>query len=289
MPVLTSPCGQNCTYTLTFDGPQVKCNSYVFNGTADAPISDFNGVIYKLPVWLSDWTPVDRESWGEMQVDCPEGQVGARCTVNTYYENVFFEWNSFDSSNTTITRNSSFVVYPRTVRRLECTPGYGKYTANITFSNGIPLVEVNSTYVGSLVDLWRSSGRMISEGNASRYLDPEGLVKAANLFAVLTSIAQSLKGQITNNWSIRNSSSGALRLYDESIYDDDHGGSVQLGKSIPQNIAIIAELILIQSQLIPTSWTRLSTQNASNSIIRPIGRSECSISPNTTSTRLFKT
>lgn len=290
LPVLTSPCGPNCTYTITFDGPQVKCNSYMYNSTATIPMSRSNGYSDSLPDWLSDWTPVDRESWSDVYVDCPQGEVGAHCLVSTYYENFFFEWYSLNNSDTNITGNDTVAIYPRSVHRLECIPGYGKYTANITFSNGVPFTEVSSTYIGSLVDLWRSSGRVITKENTDdRWLDPQGLIKAANLFAVITSFAQPLKGQITGDWSIVISRDGTLRIEDNSIYDDDLGGSVPLGKSILQNMTSSAALILIQSRLIPSSWTRLSTQNASNYMINPNGRSKCSISPNTTSTRRFKT
>jgi hypothetical protein len=289
-PVLTSPCGPNCTYTITFDGPQVKCNSHMYNGTATIPISRFNGYSDSLPDWLSDWTPVDKKSWGDVYVNCPQGEVGAHCLVSSYYENLFFEWYSLDTSNTNITSNDTVAIYPRSVHRLECIPAYGKYTVNITFSNGIPFIKVSSTYIGSLVDLWRLSGRvMTKEGTADRWLNPQGLIKAANLFAVLTSFAQPLKGQIAGACSILVSRNGTLRIEDNSIYDGKMGGSVTLGKSTPQDMTSSAELILIQPQLIPSSWTRLSTQNASSYIINAIGRSKCSISLNTTSTRPFKT
>lgn len=290
LPVLTSPCGPDCTYTITFDGPQVKCNTYEYKGTATVPIDHFNRYSGPLPDWLSDWTPIDRESWGNVYVDCPQGEVGADCSVSSYYENLFFEWYSLDASNTNITGNDTAVIYPRSVLRLECIPGYGKYTANITFNNGTPFIEVSSTYIGSLVDLWRLSGRiMTKEGAADRWLDPQGLVKAANLFAVLTSFAEPLKGQIASAHDIRVSGNSTFTIQDNSKYDEEMGASVTLGKSMPQNMTGSAELILIQPQLIPLSWTRLSTRNASNYLINPIGILKCSISLNTASTRRFKT
>ncbi|KAF2731035.1 hypothetical protein EJ04DRAFT_567215 [Polyplosphaeria fusca] len=248
LPALTSPCGPNCTYSITFDGPQVKCDSYVYNGTGSilihndtvsVPNDNSTGSIHvpipvdqfseSLPDWGSDWTPVNPESWGDVTVDCPQDEPGASCSVSTYYKNLFFEWYSLDPSNINITSNGTAAIYSRSVRRLECVPGYGKYTADITFSNGVPLIETSSTYVGSLVDLWRSCGRTMSkEGTKITWLDPQGFVKAANLFAALTSFAQPLKGQIGGAYSIFVSARGNLSLDDNSKYDGEMGASVTL-------------------------------------------------------------
>lgn len=239
LPVLTSPCGPDCTYTIMFDGPHVKCNSYAYNSSGTIPIylDISRGYSDTLPEWHSDWTPINPESWGNVFVDCPKGEVNALCSVPSYYENFFFEWYSLDTSNTNITINDTVAIYPRSVLRLECFPGYGAYTANITFSKGTPSIEVSSSYIGSLVDLLRSSGRyMTREGTADRYLDPQGLVKTANLFAVVTSFIEPLKGQITGAFDIHNSRNNTSRFSDNSVYDEEIGGSVPLGKSVPQHM-----------------------------------------------------
>lgn len=244
LPVLTSPCGPNCTYAITFDGPYVKCNSYTYNGTAAVPHGQLNSGY--LPDWMSGWTPNDPKCWGDVYVDCPQDQVGEMCIANCYYENMFFEWYSMDTSNTNITGDQTAVIYPRSVLRLECIPSYGKYTVNITFSNGIPSADVNSTYIGSLVDLWRSSGRQLAKGGAARWLDRQGLIKAANLFAVLTSFAEPLKGQVASTFSINALDDGTFNMVDNSIVDAEAGGSVALSKTIPQNMIDSAQLILLQ-------------------------------------------
>jgi hypothetical protein len=168
-----------------------------------------------------------------VEVDCPPDEAGAWCKITSYYENIFFEWYSYTRASN-ITHNDTVATYPRTVRRLECIPGYGKYTANITFTDGNPSVEVSSTYIGSLVDMWKSSGRQIlkfkegaKEATFNRFFDPQGLIKAVNLFAVLTSIAEPLKGDVSGNWSVLDrGADGTFEIY-------EHADVESLSKSQP--------------------------------------------------------
>jgi hypothetical protein len=168
-----------------------------------------------------------------VDVDCPQGEEVAQCLVSSYYENIFFERYSLDFSNTNVTVNDTVGIYPRFVHRLECIPGYARYTTNITFNNGVPLIDLSSTYIGSLVDFWKSSGRVMITGTGRRWLDPQGLVKAANLFAVLTSFAQPLQGQIAGPCNIIHYRDGTIRIDDYYMGDEEMSGSVMLGKNAP--------------------------------------------------------
>lgn len=233
LPVLASPCGPNCTYQIEFEGPQVKCSTHNYNDTAivsmSTPVED-SSMSELLPDWVSDWTPHDTK---DKNFKCPPSELSISCDITgDYYDNFFFEWYTYDTSSTNIVSNGTTAVYQRSVSRLECIPGYARYNVNFTFGNGIPAVEINTTFTGSLVDVWQSAGRHIQEGEKpGRWVDPQGLVEAANIFAVMTSFIEPLKGQIGGSHAIY-AENGTIVLHDFSPYEENLDGSMILSEKI---------------------------------------------------------
>jgi hypothetical protein len=188
MPVMTSPCGPNCTYTTVFEGLHVKCKSSTYNESAIiAPGA--------LPAWYSDWTkPMDRSPSlkGRDYIDCPPALLGANYSIDTFPQGFFFD--TYSNMIETIHSNNSHVMYQRTTTRLLCTPGVGLYTVKITFDNGIQNIDISSEYNGSFADLWANSGRWYSKSRQGGPIDGQLFVSAMNLMAIVDSLVELLSG-----------------------------------------------------------------------------------------------
>lgn len=140
---------------------------------------------------------------------------------NPYPIGLLIEWYSFDESNINATKGSftereMTLTHRRSVQGLECIPGYGRYIANLSFSNGDPTIKINTTYVGSLDDFWNTATmdyRWEYIGDPS--LDgSQSLFKIVNFQSVILSLFDPLVGQISNFHNIEALADGTMRLSD---------------------------------------------------------------------------
>jgi len=147
---MASPCGTNCSYTVTFEGPYVECKS--MTTLSNINYSTQNGTIY----------PYESYSTHTGQRSAPAQASLVQLVYNGTYSLDQFNATTLTpiSMNRTTSPSTATPYYPFTTSSLLvqqnntiCSPGRASYIVNNTFENNVQKMVVSMEPIDRLINL----------------------------------------------------------------------------------------------------------------------------------------
>lgn len=132
---MASPCGSNCSYTMTFEGPYMNCNTSSNVSYHDSATGTFN-------IYTSKWSSP------------PQQSLNPRLFYNGTYTQARFNASTLlplQVNGTDQNGNSSSALIQQD--SISCIPGRANFTVVNTYENNILSREVTSEPIDSLISL----------------------------------------------------------------------------------------------------------------------------------------
>ncbi|KAF7863980.1 hypothetical protein EAF04_006945 [Stromatinia cepivora] len=152
-----SPCGENCSFVLEFEGPTLECNSSSKNITTSQignAATDFPFFTIYSGNWTSDFSPA---------TSAPPNVLSNGTYTNAYWQSSTLtlldaEITVINSTlhNTTTTTTTTLNT-STTQNNLYCIPGRALYTINNTYISNMLTRNISSTFISPLSNLQLST------------------------------------------------------------------------------------------------------------------------------------
>lgn len=173
VPESPSPCGTNCTYNITFDGPTFKCNTTFRNETSKLDYTNLSGdsLFYK-PYYAGACESYDRRR---------------------------FMFSSFDMTLERLLGYSNVTGLLHEKQTLRCQPAWAVYDVSFGYANGVRSLAHNKSRVMSLEDTFVAGAwpnTTLGDDSGWDKTTVQNL-KNFNHYAVLDTIVSSLAGSYT--------------------------------------------------------------------------------------------
>jgi hypothetical protein len=195
-----SPCGQNCTFMMTFYGPTVKCNTTTLNEIGLIPESASD--TYRAPIYSGGWSTVNDRGLSQSASLVPGWVLpdGASETSRKDRPDTFFVARHELATQHPVSAITNTSSYPRTTYLTSCKLHRGIYSLNTVYSKGQRNLRLTTDARESLDSLWHMTEENIE---SLRLPDPPINVEVTNLFALADSLVQALTGEYYNHSVIR--------------------------------------------------------------------------------------
>jgi hypothetical protein len=214
-----SPCGTNCSFTISLPGPLMKCNTTNFNESAK--IEDYDGNhVYYLPTYTSGWNTTERGSFPSSLVsgwvkclsyewsgacDKDVAPTGG-CMVEPCCPATFFvSQHSIPRQQLIINEEvgKQAVNYQRSTQRTSCRLHRRTYTLETEYLNGKRTLKTFTSAHETLEALWDDQ-RQKPWGHIERIqIDKTSTYQVMNLFGLFESLVQTLSGEMYDGMAVR--------------------------------------------------------------------------------------
>jgi hypothetical protein len=214
----TSPCGTNCTFTVSFHGPLAKCNTTTFNETIPIEFSEGQDTQY-LPKFSGGWnvtgidrslnlesttpgwvTPIANPGIGPCESNDPDIDL---CVAVFTRPDTFFVSQHYIPAQTT-DASGRVATYQRSTQKTSCKLHLGKYTLRTEYMDGKRILNVSTSEEETLEALWavdhnKPIGR--SEGDQIP-INMDSTIRVINVFALFDGLVQALRGEYYDGMSL---------------------------------------------------------------------------------------
>jgi hypothetical protein len=233
-----SPCGQNCTFSISFVGPLAKCGTATFNETITI---DMTGRYQHRPsVYSSGWTsdgPGARETistnhgWRWTKSEHPYScepfawtkyGPGQMCQGHSLPDTFFVSQHTAPHNLSLLTSGWN-LTYERTTRMTTCSLHRANYVLETQYTEGKRLLNVSTTTDQSLEALWGADQYRFVPQDLSSYVSSNftSTYEVLNLFAVFDSLVQALSGEYYTRDTIAMNATGHAYVKPTDPCDDD--------------------------------------------------------------------
>lgn len=214
--MLPSPCGQNCTYTISFNGPSVECTSTNVTETVLATFD--SGGRHIAPRFTAGWTPrknaSQAEYWGLGWLPLNESELirggNSDCYGRKYMcpqsrISTFFLSEHTPVGKPLLLGDGDDIEYKLETRRLLCTPQRVKYSMKLNFRDGSQSLNISLSDPESLNSLWDPTKPKVNPGKYEPvFSNLTYSIEVYNLFSLIDSFIQPLSGTNPSNTAVWN-------------------------------------------------------------------------------------
>jgi hypothetical protein len=229
----TSPCGANCTYTISFHGPLAKCNTTTLNESIPVEYNE-GEILQYLPRYSGGWNSASMYKSSDLMslqpgwVQPGESSSGDSCDSDplnpTSCVILFNRPDTFFVSQHNIPQqelnvSDRAVTYQRSTQKTSCMLHRGKYTLGTGYFDGERTLNISTSREETLEALWAVDRKKPFGLDDRITTNITTSYQVMSIFALFDSLVQALRGEYYDTTSLR-SYKGESNIFKSSLQSD---------------------------------------------------------------------